>query len=106
MALATLTFDPTAVALTDDQHITAINAASTQITRAGSVSADARPLVAGEVGNTELSSTAAKDNLVAMPDATRGVLITRPISTEHKVFAMHRLGSGLIEIEYEDVAEV
>lgn len=106
MALATLTIDPGAAALTDDQHVDAINAASNQITRASSVTPAARPISAAEVTSTELSGTAARDNLKAMSDSSREILLTRPLSGENRIFALHRLSSGLVEVEYEDVPEV
>ena len=106
MALVTLTIDPGAASLTDDQHVDAINAASNQITRASSVASAARPIEAAEVSATEMDANAARDNLKAMSDIDREVLLTRPVSGENKIFALHRLGSGLVEVEYESVAEV
>ena len=106
MALATLTIDPNATVLTDDQHVDAINAASTQITRASSVASAARPIEAAEVTSTEMGSTAARDNLKAMSDVNREVMLTRPVSGEFPIIAMHRDSAGLVEVEYDDVAIV
>lgn len=106
MALATLTLDPDAAVLTDDQHVDAINAASNQITRASSVTAAARPIETAEVTSTELDSTAARDNLKAMTDVGREVMLTRPVSGEFPIIAMHRDAAGLVEVEYDDVAIV
>ncbi len=106
MALATFALDPNAETLTANEHIDRINAATNDITRAGAVDPSARPIEAGEVGNTELAATAAKDNLVAMPDVDRGVVMTRPVATsgDFKVVALKRLTTGLLEVEYDDVA--
>ena len=72
MAIASFQLDPNAQAYTDDEIVGKVNAASAQITRAGSVAAAARPIESGEVGDTELASGAAKDNLDAMGDTARG----------------------------------
>ena len=106
MALATLTIDPAAFALTDDQHVDAINAASNQITRASSVTAAARPIETAEVTDTELSASAARDNLKAMSDVTRELVLTRPVTGEFPIIAVHRDAAGLVEVEYDDVAIV
>lgn len=57
MAKASFKLDPDAMAYTDDEIVGKINSASTGaiITRANSVSAVARPIVAGEVGAIELA---------------------------------------------------
>ena len=106
MALATFTIDPNVSTLTDDEHVDAINAASNQITRASSVTAAARPIAADEVTDTELSSTAAQDNLNALTDVAREYVKTRPLSGEFPIVAIHRTAAGLVEVEYDDVAIV
>ena len=103
MAIQTQTID---APLTADEHIAQINAATANITRASSVSAAARPIETAEVTDTELSATAARDNLKSMSDITREVVLTKPISGEFPVTAIHRNAAGEIDIEYDDVAIV
>lgn len=64
-----------------------------------------RPIADGEVTTAKLSSTAARDNLKAMNDNDREIVLTRPTTGKRKIIAMHLLESGLIEIEYETIAE-
>jgi len=104
MAIQSFQLDPDATALSDDDHVAAINNASANITRAGSVDAVARPLVAGEVSNTELANTAAKDNLDALADTARGYIQTNPITGEFPVTAVQRNAAGDLDVEYDDVA--
>ena len=104
MTIQSLQLDPNATALTNEDHITAINAASTNISRVGSVDAAARPLVAGEVSNTELASTAAKDNLDGLADTARGYIKTNPVSGEFPVVALQRDASFNLDVEFDDVA--
>ena len=101
MSIVTQTID---APLTADEHVAQINAATANITRASSVSAAARPLVAAEVSSTELDATAARDNLKAMSDITREVVLTKPISGEFPVTAIHRNAAGEIDVEYDNVA--
>ena len=103
MAIQTLTIDPGAAALTPDDHVTAINAATIPITRASSVSAAARPIEAGEVTDAELAATAARDNLKAMSDTAREVVLTRPLSGEFPIVALQRNAGGDVNVEYDDV---
>jgi len=58
MAIVRILLDPNAVAYTDDEIVGKVNTATADITRADSVSAAARPIVAGEVGATELEHEA------------------------------------------------
>lgn len=114
MALAVLTLDTTAT-LTGDEIITRVNAGATTVTRAGSVSATARPIgtdeitsahiAAGAVTAADMATTAARDNLNAMVDDDRHYVKTRPVTGKHKVFAFQRRADGLVEVEYNDVAE-
>ncbi len=113
MAIASFQLDPNAQALTDDDIITKINAASTDITRAGSVDPSARPIETGEVDTAELAANAvtnakaevtlAKDNLNAMSDTARGYIKTEPASGEFPVVNVQRDSSGLLDIDYDDV---
>ena len=106
MALQTITFDPNARVLTNDEHITAINAASANITRAGSVDAAARPIAAGEITVAELASSAARDNLDALPNIDRKYIRTLPISGQFKVVNVQRKADGEVEVAFDDVAVV
>lgn len=114
MAIAVFTLDPTAVSLTDNEVVDKVNAASNQITRASSVTAAARPLVANEVTSTEiadgtvsatdLATTAARDNLKAQSPTAREFILTNPVSGEFPVTGLRRTSGGLLEVEYDDVA--
>ena len=106
MALQTITFDPDARLLTDDEHIAAINSATANITRGSSVSALARPITAGEITATELSSDASKDNLDALADIDRKYIRTLPVSGEFKVVNIQRDAAGQVEVTFDDVAVV
>ena len=94
MAIQSFQLDPNAASYTDDQIVAKINSASDPITRASSVDAAARPLVAGE----------AATNLDAMADETRGYIQTNPAVGEFPIVAIHRDAAGLTDIEYDDVA--
>ena len=106
MALASFQLDPNAASFTDNQIVDKVNAASNNITRAGSVGAAARPLVAGEVSVTELSASAAKDNLDALADTARGYVKTGATTGEFPVIAIQREADGKLGIDYDDVAVV
>ena len=106
MALQTITFDPDARLLTDDEHIAAINAATANITRASSVSALARPITAGEVTSVELSADASKDNLDALADIDRKYVRTLPVSGQFRVINVQRNVAGEVEVTFDDVAIV
>ncbi len=116
MAIQSFQIDPDATALSDDDHVAAINAATANITRAGSVEPTARPIEADEIGTTELvdagvtvsklASTAAKDNLDALTDTARGYIKTNPQSGEFPVIATQRDATGNLDIDYDDVAIV
>lgn len=113
MAVQTLSIDPNATSLSDNQVVDKINTATNQITRADSVDAAARPIGAGEVGSTEiadgsitstdLDSSAARDNLKAMSPLTREVILTNPQSGEFPVLDVKRDASGNLIAEYDDV---
>jgi len=104
MALASFQLDPNAQAYTDNEIVDKINAATNDITRAGSVDAAARPIESGEVTNTELASSAAKDNLDAMGDTARGYVKTDPQAGEYPVIAVQRDSSGKLDVDYDDQA--
>ncbi len=104
MAIQSFQLDPNAQAYTDDEIVGKVNAASTQITRASSVAAAARPIGAGEVTNTELDSSAAKANLDAMSDTDRGYIKTDPSAGQYKVVSLERQADGKMNVKYDDVA--
>ena len=112
MAIQTMTIEP---ALTADEIVAGVNAATDNITRAGSVEPSARPIETEEIGAdeiedgtvsaTELTADAAMENLNSMPDAQREYIKTRPTTGKYKVVAVQRDDAGLLEIEYDDVVE-
>lgn len=112
MALQTFIIDSTD--LTPDEVVQKVNDASTQITRASSVTSAARPIETAEVTTakladanvtaTKLSTAAARDNLKSMSDAAREVVLTRPGSGEFPITAVQRNPTGNLEVEYDDVA--
>lgn len=104
MAIALITLDPDAQAYTDDEIVAKINAASDDISRAGSVTAAARPIEAGEVTNTELAAAAAKANLDAIADTARGYVKTSPTVGMFPIIALERKADGKVEVKYDDVA--
>ena len=116
MALQSFQLDPNAQALTDNDVIDKINAASIDITRAGSVDPSARPLetdevtsseiLDGSVTGTDLASTAAKDNLNAMSNVARGFIRTSPVSGEFPIIECQRDSAGNLDVTYDDVAIV
>ncbi len=71
MAIQTMVLDPNAASYTDDQIVGKVNAATAQITRAGSVAAAARPIAAGEVDATALAVGAIKTKLGAESDGNK-----------------------------------
>ena len=103
MAIQSFQLDPNAQAYTDNQIVDKVNAASNSISRANSVAAAARPLIAGEVSNTELAGGAAKANLDAMAATARGYVQTSPLSGEFPVIAIQRDNGGNLDIDYDDV---
>jgi len=114
MAIQSFQLDPNAASYTDDQIVGKINTASASITRASSVSAAARPIAAGEVGdtelgsftvtNTELSAGVAAANLDAMSDTARGYIQTSPTTGEFPVVSLQRQAGGNLDVSYDDVA--
>lgn len=106
MAIQTMLLDPNAQSYTDDEIVGKINSASATISRAGSVDATARPIGSGEITNTELAAAAAKANLDAMSDTTRGYIKTSPTTGEFPVISIQRgtiASGGKLETDYDDV---
>ena len=116
MALEKVYLDPNATTYTDDDIVGKVNAATANITRAGSVEAAARPIESGEVDTTELATGAvdntilgtgiAKDNLDAMADLDRSYIQSRPVAGQKKIVAIQTHSDGTQEIEQNDTAEV
>ena len=114
MAIQSFQLDPNAASYTDDEIVGKVNTATANITRAGSVSAAARPIGTGEVGdtelgaftvtNSELSAGVAAANLDAMADTARGYIQTNPAVGEFPIVAIQRDAAGLTDVEYDDVA--
>ena len=115
MAKASFQLDPAAVVYTDDDIVGKVNSASANISRAGAVTAAARPIESGEVDTTELADGAvesgkldagvAKANLDTMTETDRGYIKTDPAVGEFKVLAIHRDSAGKLDIDYDDEAE-
>ena len=113
MAIQSFQLDPNAASYTDDQIVGKVNTATVNITRANSVTAAARPIAAGEVGdpelgaftvsNIELNTGVAKANLDAMADTARGYVQTGATTGEFKVIAIQRSAAGLLDVDYDDV---
>jgi hypothetical protein len=99
-----MTLDPNAGSYTDNQIVDKVNAATSQITRASSVAAAARPIASGEVGSAELAAGVAKTNLDAMTDIARGYVKTSPSTGQFKVIAVERDATGKLKVDYDDVA--
>lgn len=105
MALASFTIDPAAEVLSGDEIVAKINDdTSTTISKAGVVTAAARPIEAGEVTNTELAVAAAKANLDALADIARGYMKTDPAVGQFPIISAQRTAAGLLEVDYDDVA--
>jgi ABC-type enterochelin transport system permease subunit len=73
--IVTMTLDPNAAAYTDDQIVAKINAATSQITRATAIDADALNLIK-----------------------------TEPTTGEFKVKSVHRDATGKLGVKYDNVA--
>ena len=128
MATQSFQLDPNAQSYTDDEVVGKVNAAAVNITRAGSVEATARPIEAGEVGETELADEAytgtektklgtvedsatadqsgaeMRDAIVGLGDTERKIVITDPQSGEYPVIAIQRDASDKLDVDYDDVA--
>jgi hypothetical protein len=104
MAIVSMTLDPNATSYTDNDIITKINTASTNITRASCVSAAARPLGTNEVANANLAAGVAKANLDAMADTARGYIKTAPVTGQFPIISMERDATGKLKTDYDNVA--
>ena len=104
MAIQSFQLDPNAVVYSDDDIVSKVNAASTQITRVSSVAAAARPIAALEVTSGMLGAGVAKANLDSMTDTARGYIKTSPAAGEFKVVNLQRDATGKLDVDYDDVA--
>jgi hypothetical protein len=71
MAIQTMTLDPNAASYTDDQIVGKVNTATANITRAGSVTATARPIAALEVDAAKIAAGAIKTKLNGEADGSK-----------------------------------
>ena len=71
MAIVSMQLDPNAASYTDDQIVGKVNTATTQITRASSIAAAARPIATGEVGATQIATGAIKTKLTGEADGSK-----------------------------------
>jgi len=104
MAIQTIELDPNATSYTDDEIVGKVNTASDNISRAGSVTAAARPLVDDEVTAAKVADGVAKANLDAMAATARGYIQTAPTVGEFPVIGIKRDAGGKIDVSYDDVA--
>jgi len=124
MAIQSFTLDPNAASYTDDEIVGKVNAATANITRAGSIEGTAASALdtddIGE-GSGNLYDTGAPptdDEVVtainnASTSITReaalsqddlNIVKTNPVAGEYSVKNIHRDSSGLLDIEYDDVS--
>jgi len=99
--------DPEARAYTDDEIIVKINAATEVITRAGSISAVARPIGTCEITSLHLVPSAARDNLDAMADVNRRYVNTNPAVGEYKLISIQVRKTGVkpkLEVDFDNQA--
>ncbi len=71
MAIVSMQLDPNAASYTDNEIVAKVNAATAQITRASSVSVDARPIGTGEISYLNLAAGAIKTKLAAETDGNK-----------------------------------
>jgi len=103
MAIVSMQLDPNAASYTDDQIVGKINAASAQITRAGSVAAAARPIAAGEVDATALAAGAIKTKLGTESDGNK--LVSASLAAAAGV-TNAQVATGLAKANLDALADV
>jgi len=103
MAIERILLDPNAVPYTDDEIVGKVNDATTNITRAGSVEAVARPIEDAEVAAPKLAEDAAKLNLDAMEELERGYIKTNPQTGEFKVTAVQVAADGKVAVDKDSI---
>ena len=102
MTIQSMTLDPNAQSYTGDQMITAINAGSTAITRASSVSAAARPIAALEVTDANIAAGAIKTRLTAEIDGNK--LTTSELAAAAAI-ANAQVATGLAKASLDAMAD-
>lgn len=121
MAKQSFQLDPNAQSYTDDEIVGKVNSATADITRTGSVDADAvfdgttNKAYTGteqtKLGTVEDSATTDQDGaevrdlIVALGDTERKLVITDPQAGEFKVIAVQRDSDSKLDVDYDDVAE-
>ncbi len=93
MVIQTLELDPNAQAYTDDEIATKANAAAVKI---GNIADQS-------VGDAQLTDSAAKDNLDALTDETRGYIQTNPQTGEFPIVSQQRTAAGKVQTKFDDV---
>ena len=128
MPIVSMQLDPNAAAYTDDEIVGKVNAATANITRAGSIEGTAASaLDLDDIGegatnkhftstkdskltSIEDSATAdqsgaeVRDALAGLSDTERQFIMTNPVAGEFKVVNIHRQADGKLDIEYDDTA--
>lgn len=100
MAIQSFELDPNAQSYTDDEIITKINNATTNITRASSVSAAARPIAALEVDTAELAAgavTNAKLGALAVDTAQLAADAVDGTKLADDAVAIEHIGAGAVD---------
>ena len=119
MAIEKIYLDPNAAAYTDDEIVGKVNAATANITRAGSIEGTAASALDsdditegsanfyGAEANATADQTGAevRDLVVALSDDTREIVISRPLTGQKKIYAIQTHSDGKQEIEQNDTAE-
>jgi len=124
MAIQSFQLDPNAQSYTDDQIVGKVNAATANITRAGSIEGTAASALDSDdigEGSGNLYDTGAPptdDEVVtainnasnsitreaALSQDDLNIVKSSPVAGEYYIKNIHRDSSGLMDIEYDDVA--
>ena len=124
MAIQSMQLDPNAASYTDDEIVGKVNAATANITRAGSIEGTAASALDSDdigEGSSNLYDTGAPptdDEVVtainnasnsitreaALSQDDLNIVKTAPTSGEFSVKNIHRDSTGKLDIEYDDVA--
>jgi len=127
MAIQSMQLDPNAAAYTDDEIVDKVNAATANITRAGSIEGTAASALNSDdisEGSGNLYDTGEpipaltnEDVIDAINNASGSItreaalsqddlniVKTNPIVGEYPIKNIHRMADGKMDIEYDDVA--
>jgi len=124
MAIQSMQLDPNAASYTDDEIVGKVNAATANITRAGSIEGTAASALDSDdigEGSSNLYDTGAPptdDEVVtainnasnsitreaALSQDDLNIVKTAPAGGEYSVKNIHRDSSGKLDIEYDDTA--